>query len=143
MADTVLWTILMLLTASGLFFNRKAGEFRRICTRRRRAYLLPKIKRLEMLCGAAMYSFLALSLWSFFNGKSAGNIVVLALFAGLALFETIVAFRHRRLFFMCLWGVSFLAVWVCHLYQNIWLKTIATVLIVICCWMEIRKFYKH
>ena len=30
MADTVLWTILMLLTASGLFFNRKAGEFRRI-----------------------------------------------------------------------------------------------------------------
>lgn len=143
MADTVLWTILMLLTASGLFFNRKAGEFRRICTRQRRAYLLPKIKKLEMLCGAAMFSFLALALWCFLKGKSGGNIVVLALFAGLALFETIVAFRHRKLFVMCLWGVSLLAVWTCLWCQDMWLKTVATVLMMICCWMEIRKFYKY
>lgn len=140
---SIVWTVLMLLTASGLFFNRKIGEFKRNCTRRRREYFLPKIRKLEMFCYATMFSFMALALWAVLNGQADGVIIIWALFAGLALFETIISFFRHRLFLGCLWAVSWVAVCAYIFCKTGWLWIFATILMMICCWIKIWKFYKN
>lgn len=143
MEHMICWAILMLLTASGLFFSRKIGELKRNYVRRMSAYYSRKIKKYELLGNMVFFCFLGLALWALANKQLAGNEIVLALLAGYALFEAIRAFYRSRLLYLLLWGGTLIAVCAYLLLEAGWLILIVVVLLVIGWWIKIWNFYKH
>ncbi len=141
--NIIWWTILMLLTASGLFFTRKIGELKRGYVRRMSAYYSRKIKKYELLSNAVVFSFLVLALGALAAEQLEGNEIVLALLAGYALFETVRAFYRRRLLYLLLWGATLIAVPAYLLFKAGWLMLVVIVLMVISWWIKIWNFYKH
>lgn len=141
--NIIWWTILMLLTASGLFFTRKIGELKREYVRRRSVYYSRKIKKYELLSNAVIFSFLALASWALAAKQLEGNEIVLALLAGYALFEAVRAFYRRRLLYLLLWGATLIAVLAYLLFKAGWLVLVVVVLMVISWWIKIWNFYKH
>lgn len=141
--NIIWWTILMLLTASGLFFTRKIGELKKEYVRRMSVYYSRKIKKYELLSNVIVFGFMALTLWVLAAKQLEGNEIILALMAGYALFETVRAFYRRRLIYLLLWGATLIAIWAYLLFKSDWLVLVIIVLMVISWWIKIWNFYKH